>query len=892
MKFQDIQNSACRNCGLYRDCKTVCNMSEEVPKQGGMMVVGDYPAESDDIAGTIMRSRKEEIFWTVANEVVRVDEEYMYVTYTTKCKPRTGQRPSEKDNMLCASTYLRQEILALKPKSILLMGAAAMAAFGFNDSVSKVRGTKKEITIGKGEHRHTTTLVIAQSPGYVMYNSAELKNFAMDMNTAWMIATGTLPDNELPTRVVMCTTLEQVEELIGYVHQTGQCVFDFENNKLTDMGTFDPDFKVTLLAVSFQHGSAYTIPLFHFDSPFSEEEVMHILQRFSDEIWSNPDIHKINQNIKYDMHVADRYGFGTFRGRLDCTMIMHSLYDDLSKHGIKEWLPTFFPEFMEWELIVKGNAWDKVPLKQLSDYGGIDADGAFRGFTVLQQKLMEDERVYDLYRNLSMFALRPLYNMERRGMLLSREKILEYEKRALDLMQQQIDKMNKYVQVHKFCSLERQRIVGDKLEELRDKRSRAKGKNLEKYKQLIREVKTGMLQVYKGINFGSPDQLGELLYNKEGFGFKIPYDRKTKTYKKITGSDIIKALGDKTGFVHDLLVFRSIKTTWSRYLKGLRLLMDANDRAHTTYNQAVVKTGRLSSSDPNMQNITTHVKIKHPFVEEVTALPKKAFVVPEGYVLANVDFSQAELRMIAELANETNMIAAYNNNEDVHKTTASAIMGLTKEQFLQLAEKEIKEARQKGKAANFGLIFLQSPEGFQEYAKNAYGVDITLEEATKIHSAFFELYPRISDYHSIYIAKGKKFGYVRTLFGRRGHYPDINSLDSFKRGNAERELVNMPVQGSNGENTVFALALLEYRLPSSVLLYNTVHDSIMMLIPYKLVPYAIKVAKDTCVNLPTKRFFGKEMVHLKMAVDVEITITNWRELKPYNEEEWLALGLK
>src|SRR5882724_8325769 len=113
---------------------------------------------------------------------------------------------------------------------------------------------------------------------------------------------------------------------------------------------------------------------------------------------------------------------------------------------------------------------------------------------------------------------------------------------------------------------------------------------------------------------------------------------------------------------------------------------------------------------------------------------------------------------------------------------------------------------------------MQSAEGFQAYAKNVYGVDMSLKEAIRIRDIFFEIYPEISDYHYTYIDKGKTFGYVRTLFGRRAHYPDINALDGFIRGNAERELVNMPIQGSNGENTILALALLEQRLPTSVLL--------------------------------------------------------------------------
>lgn len=894
-----MRNQDCTACNLHELTEHgVCQLRLPVTiEQGGLMVIGDYPSiPNDAIYIAPLQESKFKIFWQMANDVCHVDTSRVYTTYATKCQPPTGFKPSSDYALTCASIYIRQEILLMRPKAILLLGAIPASIFGLSGSISSIRGKAKEITIGKGDKKFTTTLIPAQSPSYVEYNGNELKNFALDINKAWQTVIGVTEETESPTRVTMCTTIEQVEELIGYIHQTKQCTFDFETTKLNDMTIFDPAFKATLLSVCFQHGSAYTIPLLHKDSMFSEAEVIYILQRFSDEVWGNPDIHKINQNIKFDMRVAARYVSPVFRGRVDCTMIMHSLYDDLSKHSIKEWLPTWFPKFLGWELDTKGKYGDDVPLPALSAYAGVDADGAFRGYTVLTQKLLEDDRIYDLYRNLYAFALRPLFNMEMRGMPIGRADIIKYEARALELIAEQTKKLNAYIQVHSFNTVARESAKEKRLTVLRASKAKAKGKNLEKVLAKMKDIRLGVTAVYKGINFGSPDQLCELLYSQVGFRFKAPWDKKTRGPKEATGSEVVKSLGDKTGFVNDLLVFRSLTTTYSKYLKGIRIQLDSNDCVHTTYNQAKTKTGRLSSggknSGINLQNIITHIKIKHPFVEELTILPKKAFTVPIGYTLLNLDFSQAELRMIAELAGEDKMIQAYNEGKDVHILTACAISNISTEKFMQLPEKERKELRQKAKSANFGLIYMQEVEGFQAYAKNTYGVNITLAEATRIKDTFFETYPKISDYHYTYIEKGKKFGCVRTLFGRRGHYPDINSNDKYLRGNAERELVNMPIQGSNGENTIFALALLEYRLPSSVLLSNSVHDSIMIMCPNKLVPYVVKVGVDTCVNTPQLRFFGKEMKLLKMACDVEWSTTNWKGLQPYNEVEWVASQTK
>lgn len=885
--MRELRNPDCDKCNLHKGCDNICQMGFVNKGGKSLMVIGDYPSVSDIYP---LGESKFDLFWQIAKTVCGVDESRVYSTYVAKCNPK-DKKPTTEQNLTCASTYIKKEILAVRPKAILLLGVAAGSVFGFGEHLNKAGSNIKEVTFGRGDDKFTVTIVYTYSPTYVQYNDHLLKKFAFDIDKAWKVASGITEETELPTRVILCTTLDEVRQVIEYIQETGQCTFDFETTKLTDMNVYDPDFKATLLAVCFQHGSAYTIPLFHFDSPFTEEEVVYILQLFSSLVWNNPLIHKINQNIKFDMHVAARYGFDKFSGRCDCTMVMHSLYDDLTKHGIKEWIPTFFPKFIGWELEIKGNDWAKIPLKTLSNYAGIDADAAFRGYTVLTQKLLEDERVYDLYRNLYAFALKPLFHMECRGMLISREDILKYEDRALQLIGEQTKKMNKYIQVHSFNQAEGERIALDKLNELRQKRTKAIEGNRLKYAAkvliLINDIKSGRQKLYSGINFGSPDQLCKLLYSSDsGFKFKPPYNKTSRGPKESTGEVEVKSLPDKTGFIQDLLVLRSIQGTYSKYLKGMRELMDENDRVHTTYSQARVKTGRLSSTSPNLQNISSHIKIKHPFVEEVTVMAKKIFTVPDGYTLLNFDFSQAELRMIAEFAVAAAMIEAYNANKDLHAVTASSIVKKTFDEFMLMSKAERDPLRQKGKSANFGLVFDISIEGFRDYSKNAYGIDMSLAEATYVYEAFFALYPEIQEYHQIYRGKCRKYGYVRTLFGRCGHYPDIHSTDSFKRGNAERECINFPIQGSNAENTTLALALLEHRLPSTIKLYNTIHDSIMAMVPNHLVPYAVKVGVRTCENTPMLRFFGKEMIHLKMKADCQYSLTNWKDLKDYTLEAW------
>jgi DNA polymerase-1 len=213
-------------------------------------------------------------------------------------------------------------------------------------------------------------------------------------------------------------------------------------------------------------------------------------------------------------------------------------------------------------------------------------------------------------------------------------------------------------------------------------------------------------------------------------------------------------------------------------------------------------------------------------------------------------------------------------------------MGITEEEYHALPKEKKSSIRSTAKASNFGLIFGQEPEGFKEYAKTNYGVELTLKEATHIRNEFFVMYPAITKYHEEYKAKGRKYGYVRTIFGRRRLLPNIKHAESYIRAEDERYAINSPVQGSNGDNCIYALALLDYRLPESVHLVNTVHDSILLYCPKDLVNYVAKIAKKTCENLPSLAFFGREMTKLKMKVDLEISETSWADLREYVESEW------
>jgi DNA polymerase-1 len=333
----------------------------------------------------------------------------------------------------------------------------------------------------------------------------------------------------------------------------------------------------------------------------------------------------------------------------------------------------------------------------------------------------------------------------------------------------------------------------------------------------------------------------------------------------------LELLTDKTGFVDNLLALRQLKKILSTYLEAILARMDRHHRIHGTFNQHGTKTGRLSSSDPNLQNIIKRTKYKK--VEEAVAMVMRCFVPPARDKVVQADYSQAELRMIAHYAGEDNMLNAYNNGEDLHALTAATTLGISLDAFKKLPDDKRKRSRYEAKSTNFGFIYGMSPEGFKEYARTSYGIDVTLKQAQDRRKAFFSKYSKLPEYHKTYIAKAKKFGYVRTLFGRKVRLPEIYSNEQFKQGHAERNAINSPIQGTAGEMMIFAIALL-YRRAPGLQTVNTIHDS--------LVYYGGQyndLVKETMENLPMLEYFGRDVNTVSMAVDFEESESSWGELK-------------
>jgi len=728
------------------------------------------------------------------------------------------------------------------------------------------------------------------SPTFLEYNPNYMVKYAEDIQTAYHVSIG-ISREEATNQYKIVEDFNTLQELIGYIEQVGWCSLDFETTELTDKATFDEDFYPTCLSLSFQIGSSYVIPLWHEESPWSDEDLKQIFYLLEKHIFGNPNIVKIGHNLKFDYHVAAWAGVRIFRGAAHDTMTLHQLHDENSSHKLKDIIRTYYSRFANYEKDLGTKNWAKIPLKTLAKYNALDSDLTLRLYFMLLDIFLfqDDGRIYQMFRNLTAPATKVLFHMEENGMLVDKAFLTESIRQVDGYIADQEKAMHSHPEVRRFeefktaifrqariDELQKKYDEGLKVEYKSKQAKENQVKRLNQYLSEIQQLKTGLIDIepYQ-VNFSSPEQLKELFFTKEGFNFDPP----KKTYglpADSTGADNLSLIKDKTGFIEELQIYRQLSKISSTYLSSILEKLDNNHYIHTNFNQQVTKTGRLSSNKPNLQNIISRTKYK--IIEDSVALVKRSFIPPEGYTLVQADYSQMELRIMAHFASEDNMLKAYNEKQDLHEITAANSLGYTLEEFRKLDPKVYKQRRFEAKAENFGFIYGMSAEGFKEYARTDYGITISLKEAEKKREAFFKKYPKLNNYYKEYISKARKFGYVRTFFGRKIHLPEITSINGGKRGHAERNAINGPIQGTAGEMTILALSLLHNRLDPRVVMSNTIHDSIIFYIPDEILNESFAAIKQTMENLPLQEYFGKSIDNIPIQVDFETSKISWKDL--------------
>lgn len=490
------------------------------------------------------------------------------------------------------------------------------------------------------------------------------------------------------------------------------------------------------MSFSFEENQAFYVPV-----PPDGEEAQKIVNIFKP-VFENEKIVKVGQNIKYDLLVLENYGV-TLKGKMFDTMIAHYVLQPELRHGM-DYLAEIYLKYdtikIEELIGPKGKNQKNMrdlPPNEVYKYACEDADVTLKLKNVLEGELAENG-VKDLFEEIEMPLVPVLAYMERNGVRIDKEALKETSRHFTARMNQ-IEE-----EVHQLA-----------------------GTNF---------------------NIASPKQVGEILFEKLKIVEKA---KKTKSGQYVTSEEVLESLKGKHEIVGKILEHRGLKKLLGTYIDALpQLINPKTGRIHTSFNQTVTATGRLSSSNPNLQNIP----VRNEDGKEI----RKAFIPDDGCEFFSADYSQIELRIMAHLSEDPHMIEAFNEEQDIHAATAAKI-------YKEPLEEVTREQRSKAKTANFGIIYGISVFGLAER------LNVDRKEAKALIDGYFETYPHVREYMDKSIRSAREKGYIETIFKRKRYLPDINSHNAVVRGYAERNAINAPIQGSAADIIKVAMVRIYQR---------------------------------------------------------------------------------
>ena len=592
------------------------------------------------------------------------------------------------------------------------------------------------------------------------------------------------------TRYKIIRSFKELKQLVEACLNTGYASVDFETNA---EGIYKNTFKPTILSVSFQVGSGCSIPLQHFDESVKEIPWLKWLQYFGRRVVENPNIVKVAQNFKFDNQIFVKYGIYV-RGTVIDTMLAKYLLNEEKPHGLKPMVAKYLPEFADYEKYDKFETipWDKKPLEPLARYGCMDTDFTLRLALFLEKKLI-DKGFYNLYRNLIMPASKVLQDAETNGLPIDLSFNDFLQDKYSKLIQETNDKLRSVRQIKRYqkYSLEqRKQVYIDKLtqeiEELSGDPKKVKSiKNREdKISRILAgEYKTNdEKKLIEPVNFNSTKQMVDLLYiSPKGFKFPIVEYTKDKRNKPTdnpsTSEDTLIKISDqdKTGFIKSLLDLRGLDKMNSTYIVGLRELVQSDNKVHPTFLISGTTSGRLSSRNPNGQNIPK--VMVNPDI-------KKQFIPPSGKLFLTYDYSQAELRILAHLANEETMLEWFRTGKDIHLASACKKYHEDYDKIIKIYEDEQhelyplwKKRRKQAKTINFGIVYEQSSHKLAE-SLSTPEEKVEDSEGQQFLDEYFTTFPKIKKFMDKQHKFMEKHGYCVSLFGRRRRCPKVYS-DNF-----------------------------------------------------------------------------------------------------------------
>lgn len=562
--------------------------------------------------------------------------------------------------------------------------------------------------------------------------------------------------NNTPHQYILVDSDEKIATLIDTLKASSAFCFDTET---TSLNTFEAE--LVGLSFAIEPFKAYYVPVTQ-----KREQALDMLKLFKP-LFENENIEKIGQNMKYDMLVLRNYEI-SLKGKMFDTMVAHYLLQPELRHNMDYMAETLlsyrtihFEELFGKTLNKKAvEDLRSLDVERLKDYACEDADITLRLKNILEQKIKESSLEH-LFYDIEMPLVAILAKMELNGVLIDDFALASYAQTLSAIIA-----------------------------------------NIEK------EI---YLYSGNGLNISSPKQIGELLFERLRI---VDKPKKTKTGQYQTDEETLQKLKDKHPVIGLILEHRGLKKLLSTYVESLpKLINPKTNKIHTSFNQTVVATGRLSSSNPNLQNI--------PIRDEQGREIRKAFIAESQCKLLSADYSQVELRIMAHLSGDRNMLEAFASGQDIHSATAARI-------FRVPIVEVTSDMRRKAKTANFGIIYGISAFGLSER------LNILRKDAVALIDGYFESFPDVKKYMERSVEKARNNGYVTTLFGRKLNLPDINSQNANVRGFAERIAINAPIQGSAADIIKIAMQRIDTQMENRKMrsqMILQVHDELVFNVP-------------------------------------------------------------
>lgn len=694
----------------------------------------------------------------------------------------------------------------------------------------------------------------------------------------------------METKYKIITNKQELKKLIQCCKQTGYASVDFETNAEP---IYNKSFKPTILSVTFQPGFGCSIPLDHFETKkytSSGWNWKKMLRKFGEEIIENPEVVKVAWNYKFDDQIFQKYNI-YYRGACLDGMLAKYLLNEEKPNDLKSMVRRYLPEYGDYEKQDKFDkiTWDKKELEPLCHYGCQDTDYTLRLMLFFEKKLI-DLGLYNTYRNLIMTASRVLTSVEKNGLYVDRafnQELLDSYLPKIEAAKEAIynlPRVKKFTKRYNQSKIEK--YIAKLEEEIENLNPRVDKRKIQSREQKIANIRAGVfttkkeLELIRPVSLGSSVDLPQLMYSEEGFNFEVikkndsgkpSTDEETLTNLRLT---VKKPDSPKAVFLDSLLELRGLEKMYKTYIEGWHEKIQDDDRLHGRFLIHGTTSGRLSSAEPNAQQIPK---------TSVDPNIKKQLVAPKGTLYIASDFSQAELRIMAHLSGDETYLNAFNSGQDPHLAIAATKYHVSYDEALKIYEDENhpdhkiwKVRRKQAKQIAFGLIYgIGAKLLAVKLSDPKSGIIVTPEEAQKEMDIFFGQHPKLKTF----LKKQEKFlrknGYLVSLFGRKRRLPQIYSSDRGEEAYALRLALNFPCQSAASDMCLFGSILIYYlmrqgKLPptKSVCL---VHDANYQITkPENINTWSIYEMWQIYRNPLTKPYFGFQIDDVTMDMDFVI----------------------